>query len=138
MRAGLLVTVLAVSACSGSSTPTQPTPPPPAPIPAARIVAVETKLELPTWPCDSCVYIAQGRNDGPGCAGDVRGTVRLYTTAAATTVIASDDWTLPSTQIVRPGESFRFEGCCFSRADLERITGGTYNTQFLWTDVRCP
>lgn len=83
----------------------------------------------------SCVgFSGAAVNSGAGCASGVRG---LTTSFDATTraMVATSNWSY--TPIVRPGESFGYNG--LSLIVTGPVTGGWfYTTTMSWDTVKCP
>lgn len=95
---------------------------------AEGIVTI-TDVALNTW-----TFAGQGRNRGTGCAGNVTGNDALLNGNGVT--IATRGFSLPAGTIVKPGDQFGFEGCCYSTAELNRAT--IHQPTFMWTMVACP
>ncbi|MGB5392049.1 MAG: hypothetical protein WBP10_17870 [Thermoanaerobaculia bacterium] len=118
---------LALQSCGRRSSPTAP----PLPLPSADIVPLgEMQLGCRRGECE---YRVEFRNDGPGCADTVWGSVRLY---EGDELLASRQWALDAPMVIHSGESFTVESCCLLRQDLEQ--SDSYETEAFWNDVRCP
>lgn len=82
-------------------------------------------------------FPATGLNRGDGCAGSIAGTSDFAD--AAGKLIASPQWSLPGTTIVRPGERFTYQICCLSRDQVFGAgAGASYVTRFTFVTVPCP
>ncbi len=88
-----------------------------------------TSVALNTWK-----FAGHGRNRGTGCAGSVTGNDSLLNGNGATVAIRA--FSLPAGMIVKPGDLFDFEGCCYSTAELDQAA--SHLPTFAWTMVSCP
>jgi hypothetical protein len=119
------VVLLLASACGGS--PTKPAPQ----MPAANLVGRGNMTFTCTF--GSCFFQGEGVNNGPGCAINVRGVSRLLNTAG--TEVGRAEWTLAATRRIQAGESFLYDGCCYTQASVN--IPGSYRTEFSWDNTGC-
>lgn len=97
---------------------------------------------LPDWPCPTgaCRYGFDLENLGPDCASAVKGTLRLFR-ADGTTVLATDDWAIDATRVVRPQEIVRVEDGTlpFGAFEILRAANedGQFAVTFVFEAVRC-
>jgi hypothetical protein len=106
---------------------------PPAPIDGANIVATSgLNIGLCNGPGAGCFYSQEYSNSGSGCANNLHGKVRLYEDES---LLATDDWWLDPTFVLRPGESAPIEDCCFGQEALQRRTRIVEET--FWNNVPC-
>ena len=83
---------------------------------------------------DSCVFEGSGANRGLGCAANVEGRTRVLATDGS--ILALVEWQLGAHWIVRPAETFLYDGCCFDPDVMKQEV--RYETDFRWDDVACP
>jgi len=137
-RANVLVTmsIVCLSALScGDKSPTAPRVPP---IPSARI---ETSGTLTYNACRDwvapggwlCNFKGEAKNEGQGCAINVRGITRLFD-ASNDKELAKSEWSLDAGRRINPGESFLYRGEIWV-ADVKEHY---YQTECFWDNVRCP
>lgn len=126
----VLVLSVVLAGCGGSS-PTAPTSPPPAPTPPPSPEFVATS-EGVTFPFDG-TYSFAAMNRGSGCGVRVRGSVGLLNGAGQ--VYAEDGWELPPERLIRPGEAFNVQGCCFTDEEVEQSV--TVRLRFEADTVAC-
>lgn len=81
----------------------------------------------------NCSYEGEAENRGAGCARTVRGITRLFDGDG--TEIARDEWSLESTRRIRVGETFLYEGCCFSVTQVNAAR--STETEITWDESRC-
>ena len=81
----------------------------------------------------NCSYEGEADNRGTGCAHRVRGITRLHDGAGRE--IARDDWSLDPARRIGPGETFLFQGCCFTIQDVNASRSS--QTQISWDDIAC-
>ena len=127
-----VLTLLALASCGGDG-PTEPDV-----LPTANLVSESAGA----WTncsgiggTNSCSFVGDGRNLGPGCANVVRGVVR-FLDAAGAQLGASRSWQFsPAASVFRPNEAFVFTVTLVSRV----IVDATASTQqeFSWTDTAC-
>ena len=130
-----IVTVFAVllsSICcgEGANSPGGPSGPP-QPESGANLV-VASSLTFGTCSTPGCEYAIEYRNDGVGCANNLRGKVRSYQLES---LLETDDWFLDASIVVEPGDSIRIEDCCFSRDTVQRQT--RFTSEQFWNNVSC-
>ena len=134
MRRALVFLIL-LAGCGGDS--------PTAPLPNANIVTEGTgNFVWQQGNCSGlaggCLFTAEARNLGPGCAVAVRGITRLYQTQAqldAGTQLASAEWSLDSARKLVVGEAFKYSGR-FPQS-VRDVGPERFRTEFFWTNVRC-
>lgn len=83
---------------------------------------------------DDCVFEQQGANRGLGCAAKIEGTTRIRHSDGRT--LATVAWKLDPSWVVRPGETFLYDGCCFKPRVMKYTV--RYETEFRWDNVACP
>lgn len=138
MRRLIVLAALVASAC-GSESPTAPTIPTPPPIPAASLSSTGNLSVTGCLPSSANLYSCVGFagaavNSGPGCATGIRGLTTSYD-ATTKTQVASSNWAY--TPMVRPGESFGYNGVTL--VITGPVTGGWfYTTTMSWDNVKCP
>lgn len=81
----------------------------------------------------SCIFSGEARNEGSGFAGCVTGTTRLH--RANHSLITSHGWSLRSSLVVRPGNTFSYLECCFTNVDRNQVDH--YHTDIFWTSTAC-
>jgi hypothetical protein len=81
----------------------------------------------------SCRYQGEARNSGTGCALRVRGVTRIHDGSGRE--IGRDEWSLDPARRVRQGETFLFEGCCFSLGQVNFARSS--RTEISWDDTSC-
>lgn len=132
MRLLGLVLVICTVGCGGNDGPTAPSQPPP--LPTAQI----TPSGSASWEAclsGSCLFQAEARNTGLGCAADVRGVVRFFN--GQQQLVGSAQWTLGA-RIVRPNEAFLYRSTVYVGRDvILAANGGTYQSEPAWTNVAC-
>jgi hypothetical protein len=70
------------------------------------------------------------KNTGEGCATDLSAMGNILDDNQQT--IATFSWSMPPNQILKPGDVYQFELCCFSAAVR------SYTGTLKWNTVRCP
>jgi hypothetical protein len=129
----VLVLAAVISSCgAGGGAPGTPTTPPPPSAAASIVASGPIGIGLCTGPSGGCFYTQEYVNAGAGCANSVRGKVRVYEDE---TLLASDDWFLDTTVIVRPDERLVVEDCCFDQDAVQRRTRTVSET--FWNNVSC-
>ena len=126
----LLALMLILQSCGGGGS--SPTAPPP-PLPSANIVSVGN-LMYPICTTGVCEYALEFRNVGPGCANTVRGVIGIYDEPQI--LLQSSEWELNPSAVIRSGEGFVVEGCCFTISNTDK--SDFYSAEAFWNDVRCP
>ena len=128
LAAGLL---FGVAGCGGSS-PTQPSP-----TLAANIVTDSMgrfAACIGGGSARTCIFEEGARNAGPGCAVQVRGTVRFLASTGAQ--IASAEWSLAPARVLAVGEAFVYQATVSSpESQYSLIT--QYAGQAVWTNTPC-
>lgn len=123
----LVLLTLIAAGCSAASDGSSPT----STIATAQLTAEGAPVTI----ClEECVFEGSGANRGLGCAAAIRGTTRVFDAEGAT--LSRIDWRLDPGWIVRPGETFLYDGCCFDESVKERRA--RMETEFAWDDVNCP
>lgn len=130
MRFGFLLLAFLIAACSGKDNPVGNSPP----LPAANIVTTGQSSWIACTVTFGCLFQGEGRNEGPGCATAVRGTVKFYN-AQDQQLGTAYEWALVAGQILRPNESFSYKTLAFIGVD-PTITA--YRSSPSWTNVACP
>jgi len=80
---------------------------------------------------------AMALNDGPGCVNSVSGVITIRNTAPPNLTI-DFTWSLPATQIVRPGEQFTYHVGFMTDAQAFQFPAGSASTRFSAFSVPCP
>jgi hypothetical protein len=80
-------------------------------------------------------FSAQGQaiNTGDGCAAELTGTANLVDKDLI--LVATLLWSMPPTQILRPGDRYTYEFCCLTRD--QATTAARFNASFRWVTVPC-
>lgn len=127
----LFLLAFTYAACGGKDSPAAPTPPPP--LAQANIQTSGTS----TWEAclsGNCLFQAEARNVGTGCASDVRGVLRFFN--AASQQLGTASWSLQAGRIVRPNEAFVYRSTVY--VDRTVVSGTTtYQSEPAWTSVAC-
>jgi len=76
-------------------------------------------------------------NDGAGCARDVAGVTTIKNAAPPNSTL-DFLWTLPASQIVRPGERFEYRVGFMTDAQAFQFPEGSASTKFSALSVPCP
>jgi hypothetical protein len=126
------------STAEGTPTPTAPSTPRPAPTPAASVTldgnGQLTACESITVRVTRCDFSESGRNTGPGCAKEVRGTVALV---SGEMDVVSQRWFLQASRVLMPDEQFthtiRFDS---APDNFKQVTG--YRAAVQWANTPCP
>ena len=133
-RLFLALVLLVCTACGGSS-PTAPAAP--APIPDANLVdggGAQVTNCLPA-PFSTCNFTASVKNNGPGCAANIRGVVKFFDGGSAQ-VGAPLNWSLPGTvPMLRAQETVAYT--VFQAPASTLNAGRTYRVEVNWDNVRC-
>lgn len=118
----IIMATLVVVACGGGS-PTTPTPPP---LAQPELAAVGNAVVAGECPDGQCSYTFMLVNRGLGCGVNVKGTLALVANNA---VLASDEWALPASRVVRAGEQLEVGDCCVPEAAADAATSVRVNAQ---------
>ena len=143
----LVMTVIAlcaagVVACGGGGStsreqaPTAPSPPSAPPVQPARLELDGGALMdcFLSGGRIRCTFSGSGKNAGPGCANQVRITVRLV---AGETEIAGQRWTPPATRVLMPDEQFTYQVQLDATPDaMKSVTGQRIQPE--WANTACP
>ena len=100
----------------------------------ARIVIVGDTLEFVRKPDGMVSVQAQAVNTGDGCAAELVGTATLVDDEITT--VATLTSTMPSDQILRPGERYLVDFCCLTRDEATAVE--KWRANFKWVTVHCP
>lgn len=129
-----VVLLLVLPACgegvgSGGGGPTEP----PAEGTAADIVA---HAGVQIGQCSDsgleCSYSQDYRNDGTGCANNVRGKIRAF---QEDTLLQTVEWTLATSIVIQPGQIFLVEDCCITSGTAQ--AANRYTGEAFWNNVSC-
>ena len=138
----LLISGMLLVACSGGgggggTSPTAPVTP--APVTAAAVVPANIvhtgTLTLTSCSVEDCRYRLKLKNEGKGCANNVRGRIEVFKTQGGS-VLESDDWQLPPMKVIRPGHGYVVEDECCISTDTA-IIARYYTWETFWTNTTC-
>ena len=129
MRVAVLSVIL-LSSCGGG--PTSPTV---LPANIERVTIGRITACIGGGSARTCMFEETATNTGPGCATNIRGTVRFLSSSG--TDLSAASWSLsPATRIVVVGEQFVYRATISGpESVISQIAN--YTEQFAWSSVQC-
>jgi hypothetical protein len=79
-----------------------------------------------------CNYSQSYKNVGSGCANNIRGKIRAY---QGDTLLETVDWSLPTSLLIQPGETFAVDDCCITSETA--MAANRYTGEAFWNNVSC-
>ena len=139
VKAALVIGVSLIAAtvgCGGSS-PTSPTGTTASGIPKANLVVTESRWVRQIYN----YYAVEGvvKNQGPGCATDIRWRVEYFGTSGTTAnvlLLEGSRNNLQNVNTLRPNVSAQFDS--HNKADTFKDRVTHFDVRFSWSDVACP
>ena len=124
----MAIALIGLACGEGGPSPGSPVAPP---VPDADIVAAGG-LTFGSCTGPGCRYSIDYRNDGSGCANNLRGKVRIYD---GDVLLETDDWFVDPSVVMTPGAPIRVEDCCFSPSAVGRQS--RFTSEQFWNNIPC-